>query len=640
MEYALFSAAELLGEDGPLARQIEGFTPRRPQQEMAEVVAKALEGKQTLVTEAGTGTGKTYAYLVPALLSGIKVIISTGTKHLQDQLYHRDLPLVKNALGISSRVALLKGRSNYLCLHRLHLFTQEGEASHGRLAGDLVKAQLWARQTSTGDISELGGVADDSPVWPRITSTADNCFGQGCPSFSKCHLMAARRQAQEADILVINHHLLLSDMALQEEGHGDLLPPAKAYILDEAHQLPETASRFFGRRVSGRQLLELARDSGAEQRNDAPDMLAIRDACQWLEKTVADFRLALGLGERRLAWRKVADMPPVALALEQLSRALADLEVELEPAAVRGKGLEHCFKRCGSLREQLAMFAEEASEDFVYWFEAYSRSFILSASPLEISENFQAYMECRPGAWIFTSATMAVGEHFDHFNHQLGLEMPASYRWESPFDFQRQALLYQPVGLPEPHDSGYTQAVIEESLPVLEASRGRAFLLFTSHRALKEAYSLLKDRIAFPLLVQGSAPRSELLRRFRALGNGVLLGTSSFWEGVDVRGEALSCVIIDKLPFASPGEPLLQARIEAIRRQGGNPFMDYQLPNAVIQLKQGVGRLIRDVHDRGVLMLCDPRLRSKSYGRLFLKSLPSIAQSQDIKEVEAFFQTG
>jgi ATP-dependent DNA helicase DinG len=637
LEYALLPVADILGESGPLASHLKGFSPRRQQQEMAEAVVSALEGRQTLVTEAGTGTGKTYAYLVPVLLSGVKVIISTGTKHLQDQLYHRDLPLVKEALGVSVRVSLLKGRANYLCLHRLYLFVEEGKAGRGALAANLAKVQQWARRTRTGDIGELSGIPEDSPLWPRVTSTADNCFGQDCPAFSECHLMTARRQAQEADILVINHHLLLSDIALQEEGYGDLLPMAEAYILDEAHQLPEIASHFFGQRLSSRQLVELAHDSVAEQLNDAPDMSSIRDTCQRLEKAAADFHLALGVRERRFAWREVADTRAVTLALEKLSIALADLEVELELAAVRGKGLENCFKRAGNLQEQLAVFSQKPNNDFVYWFETRNRSFTLSASPLEIGENFHTYMERRQAAWIFTSATIAVGECFDHFNRQLNLESTVTRRWESPFNFQRQALLYQPTGLPDPHDSGYTNAVIEAVLPVLAASQGRAFLLFTSHRALKEAHGLLQERISFPLLVQGSAPRSELLTRFRVLGNAVLLGTSSFWEGVDVRGDALSCVIIDKLPFASPGEPLLQARLDAIRHRGGNPFMDYQLPHAIIQLKQGVGRLIRDIHDRGMLMLCDPRLRSKPYGRLFLRSLPSMPQTQDMADVEAFF---
>jgi ATP-dependent DNA helicase DinG len=430
---------------------------------------------------------------------------------------------------------------------------------------------------------------------------------------------------------------LLSDMALHEEGHGELLPSAEAYILDEAHQLPEVASHFFGRRASSRQLLELVRDSRAEQLSDAPEMTGIQAAGHRLEKASADLRLALGLGDRRLAWQDVAAAPAVAAALEGLSLALADLEAELEPAAIRGKGLENCLKRCGALQERLAIFSQGGSDDFVYWFETRNQAFILSASPLEIREHFQAYMERRHAAWIFTSATLAVGERFDHFSQQLGLELTVTRRWESPFDFRRQALLYHPPGLPDPSAPMYTQEMIEAVLPVLTASQGRAFLLFTSHRALKEAAHLLADRLPFPLLVQGEAPRSELLGRFRTLGNAILLGTSSFWEGVDVRGEALSCVIIDKLPFASPGEPLLQARIDAIRRRGGNPFMDYQLPAAIIQLKQGIGRLIRDVHERGVLVLCDPRLQSKPYGRLFLRSLPKMRQSQDMIDVAAFF---
>lgn len=638
IEYAFSHAAELLGEGGPLARHIDGFAPRRQQQEMAEAVATAIERGQVLVTEAGTGTGKTYAYLVPALLSGSKVIISTGTRHLQDQLYHRDLPLVKEALDAPVRIALLKGRANYLCLHRLRLFVEEGKAGRGRLAANLTRIQRWARQTRSGDINELSGIPEDSPLWPRVTSTADNCLGQDCPVFSDCHLMAARRRAQEVDILVINHHLLLSDITLSEEGHGDLLPAADSYIVDEAHQLPEIASHFFGQSISSRQLRELARDSVAEQLSEAPDMPTIREACLQLEKASADLHLALGVGERRLAWREIADARPMKLALERLDTALADLEAELELAAMRGKGLENGLKRCQVLRERLAVFSQESDEDHVYWFETRSRAFTLHASPLEVSENFHAYMaRCRHAAWVFTSATLAIGERFDHFNRQLGLEPDVTCRWESPFDFQHQALLYHPAGLPEPHDPGYTRAVIKAVLPVLEASQGRAFLLFTSHRALKEAFDLLQDRTPFPLLVQGSAPRSDLLARFRASGNGVLLGTSSFWEGVDVRGEALSCVVIDKLPFASPGEPLLQARIDAIRRQGGNPFMDYQLPNAIIQLKQGIGRLIRDSHDRGLLMLCDPRLRSKPYGRLFLRSLPNIPQTQNMVDVDAFF---
>ncbi|BAW80333.1 helicase c2 [Candidatus Nitrosoglobus terrae] len=629
--------ADLLGEEGPLATHIKGFAPRRPQQEMAEAVRKALKEKQILVTEAGTGTGKTYAYLVPALLSENKIIISTGTKHLQDQLYHRDLPLVKAALGVSAQTCLLKGRANYLCLHRLYLLVQERSIEEGALAANLAKIQQWARRTRTGDISELSKIPENSPLWPRVTSTVDNCFGQDCPVFSECYFMVARRQAQDADILVINHHLLLSDIVLQEKGYGDVLPMAAAYIIDEAHQLPEVASRFFGQQVNSRQLLELIHDSRAKYLDDPSGMANIRDICHQLEQVTVDFQATLGAKEHRFAWREAIDTRSVALALENLSTTLANLELELKLVADRDKGLENCYKQAGKLQAQLAVFSQQPNDDWVYWFETRSRSFILSASPLDIGENFHAYMARQQASWIFTSATIAVGECFEHFNQQLNLVPTVTYRWESPFDFRQQALLYQPAGLPDPHDPHYIDAVIEAVLPVLIASQGRAFLLFTSHQALKKAYDLLRNKILFPLLVQGSAPRSELLTSFRSLGNAILLGTSSFWEGVDVRGSALSCVIIDKLPFASPSEPLLQARIDAIRRRGGNPFMDYQLPHAIVQLKQGVGRLIRDAHDRGLLMLCDPRLHNKSYGWLFLKSLPNMPRTQDIADVKAFF---
>lgn len=606
---------------------------------MAEAVASTLADCGTLICEAGTGTGKTFAYLVPALMGGRKVIISTGTKTLQDQLFHRDLPVVRRALAMSASVALLKGRANYLCLHRLSLTEQEGRLASRTDVGALQRILSWARRTRSGDIAEVDEVAEDAGIWPQVTSTADNCLGQECEQYHDCFVLKARRAAQEADVVVINHHLLLADMALKEEGFGELLPSADAFIIDEAHQLPETAARFFGVSVSGRQLLELARDSRAEYAREAGDMSALRTLAERLEKAVLDARLTLGAAGRRGAWQAVCGDPSVYGGLCHLQEALSALEAALEGVAERGKGLQQCWQRSRILTQRLVQFRQAPPEEQVQWFETFSRSFTLYLTPLQAGEVFQDYRQGLRAAWVFTSATLAVGRDFSHFCARLGLEDGVTEQWESPFDYSRNALLYIPKGLPFPNAPHYTRAVVRAALPVLRASGGRAFMLFTSHRALQEAAALLRDEIPYPLLIQGTAPRRELLHRFRSLGDAVLLGTSSFWEGVDVRGSALSVVIIDKLPFASPSEPVLQARLESLRRRGVEPFRDYQLPQAVIALKQGVGRLIRDGDDRGVMMLCDPRLLDKAYGRVFLASLPAMNRSRDPADVEAFFAT-
>lgn len=630
----------ILSADGPFAQLIPGFAPRPQQQALAAAVAHALEKHQVFIAEAGTGTGKTFAYLVPALLSGQKVIISTGTKNLQDQLFHKDLPLVRQALGVPVDVALLKGRANYLCLHRLELALAEGRLCSRSEVSDLQVIREWSGRTRSGDIAELTALAEDAPLWSQVTSTGDNCLGSDCGQYDDCFLVQARRRAQEADVLVVNHHLLFADMALKGEGFGELLPGAHAFILDEAHQLPETASNFFGTTVSGNQLLELAGDSIAEDLREAGETGRLRSAAEHLQKTVKDLRLAFGVEPRRGAWREVRHLATFQAALNEVDTALQELHAQLEPLAARGKGLESCLRRCEDLMLRYGQVSGDTPPDQIYWFETHTRSFTVNLTPMDVAALFRAQVSARPCAWIFTSATLAVGDSFEHFTHRLGLDEAKTQRWDSPFDFARQALLYVPPEMPDPNSYGYTAAVIEQALPVLEASRGRAFILFTSHRALQEAAGLLEGRIEYPLLVQGQMPRSRLLEQFRALGNAVLLGTGSFWEGVDVRGEALSCVIIDKLPFASPGDPVLQARIEAMRAQGGNPFMEYQLPQAVITLKQGVGRLIRDVHDRGVLMLCDPRLGSKSYGRIFIDSLPPMSKTRKLEVVQRFFAQG
>jgi len=628
---------DVFSTTGLLARALPGYAPRTAQRDMAEAVAASLRDRSALVVEAGTGTGKTFAYLVPALLSGRKVIVSTGTKHLQDQLFDRDLPAVRQALGVSARIALLKGRTNYLCLHRLDLTAAEGRFTSRAQAAELEAVRGWAGRTRSGDIRELAEVAEDSPLWPRVTSTSDNCVGGDCPNFNDCFVVKARRAAQDADLLVINHHLLFADMALKEEGFGELLPGVDAVIVDEAHQIPDVASQFFSVSLGSRQLAGLARDAVQEHLREAGDMADLPAAAAALEQAVGELRLALGTGNRRQPWAAVADDRRVRAALDALGERLEALRAWLQTAAPRGRGLENCWQRAERLAGRLQLTAGQPPQEHVHWFETFTRSFAIHCTPLSVAPQFRARLDALDTTWIFTSATLAVGESFDHYVAALGLDRPRTVRLESPFDYAHHALLYLPPDMPDPRTDAYTAAVVRVAREAVAASGGRAFLLFTSHRALQEAAAALDGSIEYPLLVQGQAPRAELLARFRRLGNAVLLGTGSFWEGVDVRGAALSLVLIDKLPFASPGDPVLQARIDALRAAGGNPFVDVQIPDAVIALKQGVGRLIRDVDDRGVLVLCDPRLLGKSYGRVFRASLPPMPVTQRPDDVRAFF---
>ena len=630
---------DVFATTGLLARALPGYAPRAAQRDMAEAVAASLRDGATLVVEAGTGTGKTFAYLAPVLLSGRKVIVSTGTKHLQDQLFDRDLPTVRQALGVNARTALLKGRANYLCLHRLDLAMAEGRFASRTQAAELEAVRGWAGRTRSGDIRELAEVAEDSPLWPRVTSTSDNCVGGDCPNFNDCFVVKARRAAQDADLLVINHHLLFADMALKEEGFGELLPGVDAVIVDEAHQIPEVASQFFGVSLGSRQLAGLARDAVQEHLREAGDMADLPAAAAALEQAVGELRLALGAGNRRQPWAAVADDRRVRAALDALGEQLESLRAWLKAAAPRGRGLENCWQRAERLAARLQLTAGQPPQEHVHWFETFTRSFAIHCTPLSVAPQFRARLDALDNTWIFTSATLAVGESFDHYVAALGLDRPRTLRLESPFDYAHHALLYLPPDMPDPRADAYTAAVVRVAREAIAASGGRAFLLFTSHRALQEAAAALDGSIEYPLLVQGEAPRAELLARFRRLGNAVLLGTGSFWEGVDVRGAALSLVLIDKLPFASPGDPVLQARIDALRAAGGNPFVDFQIPDAVIALKQGVGRLIRDVDDRGVLVLCDPRLLGKSYGRIFRASLPSMPATRRLDDVREFFST-
>ena len=632
---------ELFDGEGALARVIRDFRMRPFQLEMARAVARAIETRSVLIAEAGTGTGKTFAYLVPALTSGGKVIISTGTKTLQDQLFDRDIPTLRAALRVPVTVALLKGRANYVCHHHLGLALADGRFATREDARHLAAIGRFASLTATGDRADCTGVPESAAAWSHATSTRENCLGSECRHYDRCFVMKARSDALAADVVVVNHHLFFADLALRDEGVGELLPACNTVIFDEAHQLPGTARLFFGDSVSTAQLIELARDTRLEAAASAKDYVPLPLSAQQLDKAGRDLRLVWREDSGRLPLRAVERNSGFAPALDAVRARLDDLAAHLQEQAQRSEGLERCRSRALELAERLERWRGGADDGHVRWVELFRNALHLNSTPLSIAGTFQARIEAHAQAWIFTSATLSVGGDFSHYRTELGLDSAQAASWESPFDYGRQALLYVPEGLPDPNTPEHTPAVIEAALAPLEASRGRAFLLFTSLRAMREGHALLEAAFArrgldYPLLVQGTESRSELLERFRRLGNAVLVGSHSFWEGVDVRGEALSVVVIDKLPFAAPDDPVLAARIDSMNREGRNAFVEYQLPQAVITLKQGAGRLIRDETDRGVLMICDPRLLARSYGKRILASLPPMRRTRDGGEVVRF----
>ncbi|PKO93416.1 MAG: helicase [Betaproteobacteria bacterium HGW-Betaproteobacteria-1] len=627
---------------GPLAETIPGYRLRQQQLEMAQAIAEAIKQGGQLVAEAGTGTGKTFAYLVPALLSGGKVIISTGTKTLQDQLFNRDLPAVRDALKVPVTVSMLKGRANYVCHFHLERAVNEGRFVSREDANYVQKIRTFAENSSSGDKAELTDVPESATVWPSVTSTRDNCMGQECAYYKDCFVMEARKRALAADVVVVNHHLFFADVMLRDEGVAELLPSANTVIFDEAHQLPEVAGLFFGEDVSTSQIMELARDAHAEFITTAKDCLALPEATAALEKAVRDFRLIFAYEGARMPVQKAQALKNFDSAYDTVQEKLKALSAVLETQAERDPALENCYERSLALVVQLQRWRTAEDANLVRWVEVFTQSVQLHATPLSVAEGFGKQLNAQPRSWIFTSATLAVRNDFSHYLAQMGLEQANTGYWSSPFDYDQQALLYVPQDMPEPNSSAYTAAVAAAALPVIQASRGRAFVLCTSLRAMREVHALLKDAFSsngmeYPLLIQGESSRTELLERFRKLGNAVLVGSQSFWEGVDVRGEALSAVIIDKLPFAPPDDPVLAARIDKMNSEGKNAFMEYQLPYAVITLKQGAGRLIRDETDRGVLVICDPRLISKPYGRRVWQSLPPFRRTRNVTDVTTFF---
>ncbi|WCM18382.1 ATP-dependent DNA helicase [Paraburkholderia bryophila] len=702
---------EIFADNGLLARQIDGYRSRASQIEMSRAVAAAMEAsgrampepamfeaqkrparrlgapsggeaatvesdeansldgsENTLIVEAGTGTGKTYAYLVPAMLWGGKVIVSTGTKHLQDQLFQRDIPTVRDALAVPVSVAMLKGRANYLCHYYLQRTADNGRLPSRQETSYLQDIVRFAKITRTGDKAELASVPETAAVWSMVTSTRENCLGQECPHYKDCFVMQARREAQQADIVVVNHHLFFADIMLRDTGMAELLPTANTVIFDEAHQLPETATLFFGETLSTTQFLELARDSVAEGLGHARETVDWVKLGSTLERAARDVRLAFKEDSVRLSIGQLPDDHPLFAALETLETELDALASALASQAERAESIGACLRRARELQGVLAGWTtpptetERAAADSatqgasadgkseradpnekVRWIEVFSHTVQLHETPLSVAPIFAKQRAGVPRAWIFTSATLSVRGDFTHYAAQMGLNAKRSMTLPSPFDYPTQGLLYVPRNLPQPSSPAFTDAVFDAALPAIEASGGGVFMLCTTLRAVDRISTKLRDTIEtrgwdYPLLVQGDASRTELLDRFRSYGNAILVGSQSFWEGVDVRGDALSLVVIDKLPFAPPDDPVLSARLDALTKKGLSPFAVHQLPQAVITLKQGAGRLIRAETDRGVLMICDTRLVDKPYGRRIWQSLPPFKRTREIEVVREFFE--
>ncbi|MGR5286966.1 ATP-dependent DNA helicase [Vibrio maritimus] len=624
--------------DGALGSVIPGFQPRQPQLDMANAVEQAIEHQTQLVVEAGTGTGKTFAYLVPALLSGKKIIISTGSKNLQEQLFHRDLPLMVEALGFHGQVSLLKGRSNYLCLDRLSRQMVESHTTETQtdLLSQLVKVRSWSSETKSGDLGECDAIAEDSPIIPTITSTNDNCLGKECPSYEDCFVLKARRRALDSDVVVVNHHLFMADLAIKETGFGELIPEADVFIFDEAHQIPDIASQYFGQSISSRQIQDLCKDIEIGYRTEARDMRQLQKAGERLSQAAMEMRIILGDTGFRGNWRDAIASPNIKREMERLMDALEFVIEVLKLALGRSQLLDTAFERANLIKGRLERVCDVTITGYSYWYDTSPRHFSLHITPLTVADKFHEQVEMKGGAWIFTSATLAVSDDFGHFTSRLGLVPKQQFSLPSPFDYPEQARLCVPRYLPEPNSPGLANKLVSMLAPVIEQNQGRCFFLCTSHSMMRELGEKFRETLSLPVLLQGETSKQKTLAEFMELGNALLVATGAFWEGIDVRGDTLSCVIIDKLPFTAPDDPLLKARIEDCKLQGGDPFQQVQIPDAVITLKQGVGRLIRDQKDRGALIICDNRLVTREYGATFLSSLPPIPRTRDLGVIKQF----
>lgn len=634
----MVKVSSLFAKDGVLAQVIDGFSPRDAQVQMATAVEIAIKQKQALVVEAGTGTGKTFAYLAPALNAKVKTIISTGTKNLQEQLYHRDLPVLKGAISGERKTALLKGRANYLCVHRLRQHSGNSTLLDKQTLGELSEVRKWSPTTKTGDVGELKSLAEDAKVLPFVTSTLDNCLGKDCPDYEDCYLVKARRNAMDADLVVVNHHLFFADMALKDTGFGELIPHADLVVFDEAHQLPDIATQYFGEAVSSRQLQDMCKDINMLQRTvlkDAEQLAKAADKCRMI---VADLRLMFPENPERGNWEQMLNRPEIKQQVDKMLDCLNVLYEVIKLHVGRDKDLDNIFERVSQARSRLNRICEPGQKGITLWYETSLRHIVLHLTPLSIAAKFRDFMATPERAWVFTSATLVVDKVFEHFQRQMGLEQAKVLALDSPFDYPKQAVFCVPRFLPEPSSWDMREVLLEIAIKLVKASKGRCFLLFTSHATLRHIAEKLATRINNPVLVQGSTTKQALLEQYLKNKDAVLLGTGAFWEGVDVRGSDLTCVLIDKLPFAAPDDPLLQARIEDCRKRGANPFARIQIPQAVIALKQGAGRLIRDETDSGVLVICDNRLVTRDYGRTFISSLPPMHRTRDLSYTLEFLE--
>ncbi len=627
---------QVFSPDGALGCAIPGFQPRDAQLEMAQAVANNIDEKSQLVVEAPTGTGKTFAYLVPALMAGKKTIISTGSKNLQDQLYKRDLPTIIKALHYTGTTALLKGRANYLCLERLDYTIAQGVMGKKEVLTDLKKIRRWNERTKTGDFSECTSIAEDSPIFSQLVSTKENCLGSDCPHFKNCYVLSARKKAMQADVVVVNHHLFFADMAVKQGGFGEIIPDAEVVIFDEAHQIPDIASQYFGETLSSRQVFELCRDLTLIYRTELKDLKQLGAVADSVQTAVQELRLTLGESGSKGNWRDIYPKDDVQKAMQQvLAKMLFAIEVA-KPELKRSQALLNIYERMTNFYQLLSRLTETEVTGYCYWYETFGRHFSLNITPLSVAGRFKNQMEKQDSAWIFTSATLEVAGKFDYFCRRLGLKNAKTLRLESPFDYPNQAMLCVPRNLPPPNGRQTLQELGKRLLPVIKANKGCCFVLCTSNFMMRGFAEYFREHSNLNILLQGETTKAKLLEQFVTEENSVLVATTSFWEGIDVRGEALSLVIIDKLPFTAPDEPLLQARIEDCRMQGHNPFTSIQIPEAVITLKQGVGRLIRDIQDRGVVMICDSRLVMKPYGATFLQSLPNAKRTRSLRNVVQF----